>query len=286
MHKIKHLTIWLALLLIGSGLSAMAGKTNGNSTETVQAQVILTVAEGKRLIAKGVAQMPILQKAMKEGTVVIARGTTNTYVAEELTGQKIAHGAYVIGWTGPARNGKELAPKEKVDDIVLVNGKVQAGASMDDALKTLKTGDVVIKGANALDLGHKTAGVLIGGGPDSTSGSSGKFMSVVVARKAHLIIPIGLEKQVGGDVVDIANKMREPLESLNKIPSMFLLTGHIMTEIEALELLTGCTVFQAAAGGIAGAEGGARLICRGTREQVQKALSIIESIQGEPPFVE
>jgi len=42
-------------------------------------------------------------------------------------------------------------------------------------------------------------------------------MSVVVARKAHLIIPVGLEKQEGGDVVDIANRMREPLEILNAV---------------------------------------------------------------------
>ena len=42
---------------------------------------------------------------------------------------------------------------------------------------------------------------------------------------------------------------------------MFLLNGEIVTEIEALQLLTGVQVFQAAAGGVGGAEGGARLIC-------------------------
>jgi len=111
---------------------------------------------------------------------------------------------------------------------------------------------------------------------------SGKVMPIVVARKTHLIIPIGLEKQVDGNVVDIATKMREPIESLNEIPSMFLLNGQIITEIEALELLTGVTVFQAASGGVGGAEGSARLICRGPREQVQHALDIITAIQGAP----
>ena len=144
---------------------------------------------------------------------------------------------------------------------------------------------MVIKGA-ASDREHKTAGVLIGGGPNSSAGTTGKVYPVVVSRKAHLVIPIGLEKQVQGDVIDIANKMREPVESLNNIPSMFLVTGHILTEIEALELLTGASVFQAAAGGIGGAEGSSRLICRGTREQVEKALAIAESIQGEPAFLE
>lgn len=278
--------IWSVLMVLAASLGVVAEKAGTKPNETVQAQVILTVSEGKRLIAKAVAQMPVMKKALRDGVVIIGRGTTNTYVAEELTGQKIAHGAYVIGWTGPARGGKAFDSKERIDDIVLVKGKVQPGLSMDDALKALKPGDVVIKGANALDREHKTAGVLIGGGPNSTSGTTGKFMSVVVARKAHLIIPIGLEKQVDGDVVDIANRMREPLESLNEIPSMFVLNGHIVTEVEALELLTGVSVFQAAAGGVGGAEGAARLICRGTREQVKQALSIVESIQGERPFIE
>ena len=278
--------VWFVLIVLTASLGAAAEEVGTKPSETVQAQVILTVSEGKRLIAKAVAQMPVVKKAMQEGTVIIGRGTTNTYVAEELTGQKIAHGAYVIGWTGPARGGKTFNIKERVEDIVIVKGKVQPGLSMDDALKTLKAGDVVIKGANALDREHKTAGVLIGGGSSSTSGTTGKLMPVVVSRKLNLIIPIGLEKQVEGDVVETANKMREPLESLNEIPSMFVLNGLIMTEIEALELLAGVSVFQAAAGGVGGAEGAARLVCRGTREQVKQALSLVESIQGEPPFVE
>ena len=279
-------TMLVLCAMIAACLTAASGQSQTEATEVVQAQVILTVAEGKRLIAKAVAQMPVVKKALQEGTIIVARGTTNTYVAEELTGQKIRHGAYVIGWTGPARGGKTLDSSGRIDDIVLVNGVVQEGLTMDDALKTLKTGDVVIKGANALDPGRKVAGVLIGGGPNSTSGTTGKALSTVVSRKAHLIIPIGLEKQVGGDVIEIANRMREPLESLNEIPSMYLLNGHIVTEIEALELLTGVSVFQAAAGGIAGAEGAIRLICRGAREQVSLAIQLVEGIQGEPPFIE
>ncbi|HNV23094.1 MAG TPA: hypothetical protein PLB67_13070 [Candidatus Hydrogenedentes bacterium] len=274
------------LVMLAVAGVAGAGESGSAAADSVQAQVILTVSEGKRLIAKAVSEMPVVKQALQDGMVVIARGTTNTYVAEELTGQKIAHGAYVIGWTGPAKGGQAPEPGERIEDIVLVNGQVQTGMSMDDALNALKAGDVVIKGANALDREHKTAGVLIGGGPNSSAGTTGKVYPVVVSRKAHLVIPIGLEKQVQGDVIDIANKMREPVESLNNIPSMFLVTGHILTEIEALELLTGASVFQAAAGGIAGAEGSSRLICRGTREQVEKALAIAESIQGEPAFLE
>ena len=51
-------------------------------------QVVLTVAESKRLIAKGVAALPEVMQAMEERTVVVATGTTNAYVLEELWGKE------------------------------------------------------------------------------------------------------------------------------------------------------------------------------------------------------
>jgi hypothetical protein len=59
-----------------------------------------------------------------------------------------------------------------------------------------------------------------------------------------------------------------------------------VTEIEAIEGLTGARAFPIAAGGIGGAEGSMRLLLRGSREQVSNALKLIDAIQGEPPFVE
>ena len=70
------------------------------------------------------------------------------------------------------------------------------------------------------------------------------------------------------------------------LQSMFLLTGEIVTELEAIHILTGATAFQAGGGGIGGAEGGVWLVFRGTRDQVQKTLDLIKSIQGEPPYVQ
>ena len=55
----------------------------------VQGGVTLTVAESKRLIAKAVAQMPIVKNALENGMVIITKGTTNAYVAEEITGHKM-----------------------------------------------------------------------------------------------------------------------------------------------------------------------------------------------------
>ena len=79
--------------------------------------------------------------------------------------------------------------------------------------------------------------------------------------------------------------MQQPIESLNKIPSMFLLTGNIITEIEAIKTFAEVEVFQAGAGGIGGAEGSVRLVCRGKRCEVKKVLELVDSVQGEPAFV-
>ncbi len=274
----------LTVILIGAAYPVFAAEAPTTSQEKiVQAQIILTVSESKRLIAKAVAQMPIVRKALKEGMVIVAKGTTNTYVAEEILGERIGHGAYVLGKTVPAKGGKDFKDAPSISEVVLVKGKHKKRLSLEDAVTKLKPGDVVIKGANALDYENRTAGVMIG---SSSCGTTGKIMPYVVARKAYLVIPVGLEKQVAGDALEIVNKMREPVESLNEIPSMFLLTGHIVTEIEALKSFADVSVFQAGAGGVGGAEGAVRLICRGARREVEKVLRLAEDIQGEPAFVQ
>ncbi len=278
------LLILLAAVAMCALPSPLSGQpAAGEGRKIVQAQVVLTVSESKRLIARAVAQMPIVSKALKDGMIIICRGTTNTYVAEEILGREIEHGALVSGRVYPAKGGKRLAPKTRMQEIVLIKGKLDEDLSLADAVKKLQPGDVVIKGANALDYESQTAGVLLG---STSSGTAGKFMPYLVGNKAHLLIPVGLEKQVAGDVLDIANKMREPVESLNRVPSMFFLTGHIVTEIEALKTLAEVSAFQVAAGGIGGAEGSVRLLVRGTRQQVEKAMKLVDEVQGEPPFVQ
>jgi hypothetical protein len=276
-----------ALLLLGAMFTAEAvaasEELQATAPDTVQAQVVLTVAEGKRLIAKAVAEMPMVQRARAEGTLIIAKGTTNTYVAEEITGEKMPHGPFVYGRTYPSKGGERLPDQEPVPEVVYMEGERRYDLTLEEAVKELAPGDVVIKGGNALDYANKTAGVCIG---SPTGGTSGTIMPYVVARKAHLIIPIGLEKQTALPVMDIQLMMRDPMESLNDVPSMFLLTGHIVTEIEALEILAAVSAFQITAGGIGGAEGAVRLIVRGSHDQVKEALEVVESIQGEPPFVE
>ena len=275
--------IVLLLVYLNSTEHLLAQQNGHNDEVIVQARISLTVSESKRLIAKAIAQMPIIKKAMKDGMVIITRGTTNTYVAEEILGTSIERGAFVTGKVYPQKGGTRLNPSTKLSEIILINGKADKKISYSEAVKKLKAGDVMIKGGNALDYKNKSVGVYTGG---SSGGTIGTFLPYVIANKAYLVIPIGLEKLIAGDVIELSNKMRDHVESLNKVYSMFLLTGEIVTEIEALKILTGVSAFQSGAGGIGGAEGGVMLVLRGLRDQVEKALNIVEEIYGEPSFIE
>jgi hypothetical protein len=276
-------SLFLISIFVAS-LAACAGKESNNKNDEeniVNASIKLTVSESKRLIAKGVVELPMIKKAMKKGMVVICKGTTNTYIAEELLGKDIKPGALVYGKVYPEKGGEKLPAAEPLPEVVFVDGKYKPELSLSAALKKLKPGDVVIKGANALDYENETAGVFIGA-PDA--GTSGKIMPYIIARKANLLIPVGLEKQVSCNVADLQLKLRQPHESINFVPSMFLLTGHIFTEIEAIKALTEVEVFQAGSGGIGGAQGAVWLVARGPRAKVEKALKIASQVHGEPPF--
>jgi len=270
----------LALLIAVVFFSMHQEHAIGISRDISQAQMIFTVSESKRLIAKAVAQLPIVKKALTEGMVIICHGTTNTYVAQEILGKKIEHMAFVYGNVKPEKQPKKYPDLDKIGPVILIKGQKQQDMSLENALEQLKPGDVIIKGANALDYNNQTAGIIVG----SSAGTIGKAYPKIIGKKTHLIIPIGLEKQVAGNVVDIARKMRQPVDTIGKVNSMFMVTGHIVTEIEAIKLLADVDSFQAAGGGIGGAEGAVWLVVRGDKKKVENALKIAQSIHGEPPF--
>jgi hypothetical protein len=284
---IPHVTAFLLPFLIAS--SRVDGQTappatdaTAGGSEVFQANAVFTVAESKRLIAKAVAQMSIVRKALKDGMVIVCKGTTNTYVAEELLGRPIVHGAYVYGNVTPRKGGQTMPKVQPVPEVVLVKGQHRGDLTLDEALERLSPGDVVIKGGNALDYANKTVGVWTG---SPTGGTTGKIMPYITAGRAQLVIPIGLEKLVSDRVVDIVAKTTEPATRLTALPRMRILRGHIVTEIEALLILANVQAFQASAGGVGGAEGGVWMVWRGNRADVEKARAVAASVQGEKPFI-
>jgi hypothetical protein len=243
-------------------------------------EISLTVAESKRLIAKGIAAMPAVRKALADGTVVVATGSTNGYCIEEITGQAIAKPRYMTGATLPFGVGREGRLSRDVPDFVLKNGEPQDGVGSKDAVEDMRAGDVFIKGANALHYPTRRAGVLIG---HPTGGTVGATLGTIIARRIRLIVPVGLEKCVAQPLEDVCEFMMSDSECTG--PSLWTLPGEVVTEIEALRILAGVDVVQSAAGGLAGAEGAVWLALRGTPDQIDAAKKVIDTVHGEPPFV-
>ena len=236
------------------------------------------MAESKRLIAKGVAALDFVQEKLKNGIIVVASGSTNACLYEELTGQQIDRRAYVTGRTVPATAGSGWEV-EALPDLVLVNGEPAADLDRLSALDRMEAGDIYIKGANALNYAVGVAGITIG---NPRGGTIGGAMGTIIGKKLQLLIPVGLEKEVPFDIYEAVDLISEPDEHLGHVYSLFPVQGTIFTEIEALEVLCGVDAYAVAAGGVAGAEGGLRLLLDGDADAVRAAVALVESIHGEP----
>ncbi|MBN1671484.1 MAG: hypothetical protein JXR37_10650 [Kiritimatiellae bacterium] len=238
----------------------------------------LTVSESKRLIAKGVAQAEFVRNAMKKGTLAIGSGTTNGYLVEEITGEPIDKTKLVTGRTLPhGYEGPKLAYTHP--DLVIRKGE-RLDIKASEALADMGPGDVFVKGANALNYERKQAAVLIG---HPTGGGVGAALGTVTARRIRYLHPVGLEKNVGADLNDVAARLNADAEG--KGPTLWVVPGDIFTEIEALRVLADVEAVHVASGGVGGAEGAVWLALFGSAKHLDKAHEVIQSVRGEPPFV-
>jgi hypothetical protein len=180
-------------------------------------QFVLTPAASKRLIAKALVAHPAIQVALKSGTIAIIAGTTNGYVAEEILvsiGQTedFSRGQFFRGitlppWLPTTEIGMVPDQTKFPGDVVIVSGVWQKGKTFFDVADDLKEGDVILKGANALDLARGQAAIFIG---HPKAGTIGAALQAVVGRRMHLILPVGLEKRVIGDLMELAMRLNAP----------------------------------------------------------------------------
>jgi hypothetical protein len=250
-------------------------------------QFVITPAVGKRLIARTLANHPAIRKALKNGTVVIVAGTTNGYVAEEILSslgvKDFSRKHFFRGITLPhkkpvAGTGRLVDVSAFPGDVVIVNGVWQKGKSIEDVVDSLKEGDVILKGANALDLKRRQAAILIG---HPKAGTIGLALPAVVGRRVKLIIPVGLEKRVDSDLFELAKKLNAPGAGGSRLLPV---PGEVFTELDALAALTGADVELVAAGGVCGAEGACLIAVTGNEDQEEYAMQIFASVADEPAF--
>ena len=246
----------------------------------MQAQVVLTSSQSKRLIAKGIAAWEPVRHALQEGILAIAKGTTNAYIAEELLGAGFDKRRYVTGRTAPSGTDTSWA-KGTLPDVVFKNGEILNDVSIAEIVSKMGPGDIFLKGANAINYDLDQAAVQIG---HPVGGTLGANVGTIISRKIRFVHPVGLEKSVPGDLVAASRRLSTEGALLGEAAGLWVTTGELFTEIEAVDALFPVEAVPIAAGGIAGAQGAVTLALFGEAPEIEKALALIGEVQKEPPF--
>lgn len=260
----------------------------------MRAQVTLTTSEAKRLIAKAVIRLETVKNALNDGIVVIHPSTTTSFIIKELYG-KFPTAGFVCGIVTP----KGTCISEVMLEILIkgalskpggfhpwtiIKGKLHEDIKLVDILEKMDSGDVYIKTGNALDP-EGNVGVFVG---SPAGGTIGVAFSICAAKGINVVIPIGLEKLIPIPVrkASMEAGIKRVNCSMGMPVGLLPINGTVITELEAVKILTGASAIPIGAGGVAGAEGATTMIIKGEETQVKEAVKLVESIKGTklPPI--
>jgi hypothetical protein len=255
------------------------------------AQIVLTPAESKKLIAKAITKLDVVRQAAAEGMIVIHPSSSTYFIFQELIGAKPKTNYWVCGVVTPRGMCVEMAmavgdysprtvkfdPGELRGLWAIKKGKALFGKTLSELMEQMTAKDVFIKGANALDT-EGNVGILIG-----ENASLGMVLSTWRKKKFTLIYPVGLEKLIPIPVRQATMEAKQAKYEYGMgLPTGLFPCpdGKTITEIDAVKILSGAIAVPIASGGLGGAEGATTLIIKGTNEQVRNAIEFIEQSKG------
>ena len=265
---------------------------NATIGEFMLAQIVLTPAESKKLIAKAIAGLEFVQQAAKEGILALHPSSSTYFIMEEITGSKPKTNYWVCGVVTPRGMcvemamalGAGLTPHEETIDPgdlqgtwVIEKGQLRGEEKLSSLLYRMTAGDVYVKGVNALDP-EGNVGILFG-----LEGSMGYIQAARRKRHFTIIYPAGLEKLIPLSVKKAAKEAKlTRYESGMGMPvGLFPCpTGVTVNEVRAIEILSGASAIPIASGGLGGAEGAVTLVLKGKDEEVKRALDFVEQSKG------
>ena len=248
----------------------------------MKAVFTLKSSESRRLIAKGVVEMPEVKEAWEKAYVLLAGGTTNAYIAQELMGTDEYRPELCT--VGLSTNGVlcNTAPdSRKPFPAVYFKGEPQPDKTLPDGLFDFHKETVVIKGANAIDP-EGNVGVITSG---FDGGTIPNIIGPVTSNGLKYIAPVGLEKLVPcvKDSCKAVGAKRIDISMGADFGMYHIATAIPFTEIDALKLLFGVETTLVAAGGVGGNQGAVVLAVDGEEDAVNSCVEYIENvIKGEP----
>jgi hypothetical protein len=246
----------------------------------ISAMVVLNPAECRRLLAKAVVAVPEVRNAWKNGMIILARGITNAFVTEEFFNISVEPKAgQTVGMVcGGITNGNSGPPPSTWH--VIRQGRVVEGADSNVEILGFGSGDVFIKGANAVD-NEGNAGIYVS---SVKAGTIGMAWPILTPRGCHLIILVSLEKMVPSVIEAAKHTGIYHFKYSTGLPIKLVPVplGEVITEIQAFAILAGVKAYHIGSGGVGGSEGSVHLSLEGDEERVKKAFELAKSIKGEP----
>lgn len=153
-------------------------------------------------------------------------------------------------------------------------------ATVAEVLRGFGRNSVFIKGANAVDPEGNTGSLVA----HPEGGTIGWAIATIMARGVHFIVPVGLEKLIPSvkNAALACGQLRLDYCQGMRVGMIPLSGARVVTEIEALRILTGVETAHVASGGSGDSQGAVTLISEGDTVAVNRAIESVESIKGEP----
>ncbi len=242
----------------------------------MKAMISLTPAEGKRLIAKAIVQMPEAVYAREHGKILVKGGTSASAVAEELVGVPIKISGRISARGFKATRGLECSAPH----CMLIEGGAWRGVDgeLPEVVASMGRDDVVVTGANLIDA-YGGAAVLAGA---PLGDKPGAVISGIMSEGITVILAVGLEKFIPGTVAQAVQAAGRKSADLSTGASVGLMPifGRIITEVEALKILAPVECQVIAKGGIDGAEGATSIAFWGDEPDVRRLFNLAVELKG------
>lgn len=243
-------------------------------------QITLSVEESKELIGKTILFHPLFKHSQEKGRILLKGGTTVSRICENLLGFPLRICGRITE-RGTVSVGKD----SNAPHTVLVGNGEWINIDEDIPGKTSSLGcdDLIVCSANAID--GKGNAVLMAG--SEGGGDIGKSISNWYVEGVKVIIPVGIEKLVPGDLNETIKKTsRKGIEFSNGMAVGLLpLIGEIFTEVEAFKTIGDVEVSVIGSGGVYGAKGSAVFQIEGEVNEIDRIINLVREIKISRPTV-
>jgi len=241
----------------------------------MKCQFTLTVAEGKRLIAKAVAVMPEVRKALKEGMILLKGGTTVSAVSEELCGQALRISGRITP-RGTVACGPTLTSPHSL--LLRMGVAEPADGRLAEIGRSMGPSDVCVCGANIIDAQGNAA--LMAG--RELCGEPGTVIPVLPAEGVFCIVAAGLEKLSPVPIGEACRQAgrKASVWSMGMAVGLVPVPGQIITELEALSILGFQRRWLIGRGGLAEAAGASTFIIEAEEPAIREFLALLRLIKG------